>query len=78
MGVIGLVWMGLVGDGDVINRNCREYRRYYIGGGMGWKLRYMKNACGVDGIDSEFFKSDLLKNIKTTPPYVIFEDKKIK
>lgn len=45
---------------------------------MEWKLRCMKNACGVEGIDSEFFKSELLKKIKTPPPYAIFEDKKIK
>lgn len=45
---------------------------------MGWKLRCIKNACGVEGIDSEFFKSELLKKIKTTPPIWVLEDKKIK
>lgn len=65
--MIGLVWMGLMRDRDVIDRDCWEYRRYYIGGGMGWKLRCIKNTCGVEGIDSEFFKSELLKKIKTTP-----------
>ena len=38
----------------------------------------MKIVCGVGETDSDFFRSDLLKKIKTTPLYVIFEDKKIK
>ena len=49
-----------------------------IEGKYGNKIRGIKIACGVGGTDSDFFRSDLLKNIKTTPPYVIFEDKKIK
>ena len=34
---------------------------------MGNKIRGIKIACGVGGTDSGFFRSDLLKNIKTTP-----------
>ena len=45
---------------------------------MGNKIRGIKIACGVGGTDSGFFRSNLLKNIKTIPPYAIFEDKKIK
>ena len=33
----------------------------------GNKIRGIKIVCGVGGTDSDFFKSDLLKNIKTTP-----------
>ena len=35
----------------------------------GNKIRGIKIVCGVGGTDSDFFKSDLLKNIKTTPPH---------
>ena len=38
----------------------------------------MKIVCGVGETDSGFFRSDLLKNIKTTPPIRNLEDKKIK
>lgn len=34
----------------------------------GNKIRGIKIVCGVGGTDSGFFRSDLLKNIKTTPP----------
>ena len=45
---------------------------------MGNKIRGIKIACGVGGTDSGFFRSNLLKNIKTTPPIRDLEDKKIK
>lgn len=44
----------------------------------GNKIRGMKIVCGVGETNSDFFRSDLLKKIKTTPPYAIFKDKKIK
>ena len=45
---------------------------------MGWVLRCMKNACGVDGIDSEFFKNELLKKDKNHPPYGFLKIKILK
>lgn len=44
-----------------------------IEAGIWWdyrrKIRGMKIVCGVGETDSDFFRSDLLKKIKTTPPY---------
>ena len=72
VGSCGLGWMGmswLIGGMLVIVGIWQGYKR---------KIREMKIVCGVGETNSDFFRSDLLKKIKTTPPYAIFEDKKIK
>ena len=71
MVVMGIVVMGIwnvlcVGvGGGIWGRMVFKYN--IIEGKYGNKIRGIKIACGVGGTDSDFFRSDLLKNIKTTP-----------
>ena len=84
-----LVWMGVIGVNGASQLGEGElcvvivgiwYILCVIGVGIRWgyrrKIRGMKIVCGVGETDSGFFRSDLLKNIKTTPTYMILKIKK--
>ena len=75
-GISWLWWVVCGYGGDVWGGVEMVFKYNIIEEKYGNKIRGIKIACGVGGTDSVFFRSDLLKNIKTTPPYVILKIKK--